>query len=84
MNDFEKACMNGTTRTILRTLHRGPASLHHIAGAVRDSQEPNAINAPIPSILSTLQWEGYIILDDTGWRLTSAGYQAIEREYCHA
>jgi hypothetical protein len=84
MNDFEKACMNGTTRTILRTLHRGPASLHHIAGAVRDSQEPNAFNAPIPSILATLQWEGFIILDDTGWRLTPAGYQAIERDYCHA
>jgi len=76
--------MNGTTKTILRRLHRGPASLYQIAGAVMDSQEPNVLNAPIPSLLSTLQWEGFVILDDTGWRLTSAGYQVIEKDYCHA
>lgn len=75
--------MNVTTRTILRTLHCGPASLHHIAGAVRDSQEKNAINAPIPSLLATLQWEGYVTLDNTGWRLTSEGYKAIEKDYCN-
>lgn len=76
--------MNSITRIILQTLHRGPASLHHIAGAVRDSNEKNAINAPIPSILSTLQWEGYIILGDTGWCLTMEGYKAIEKDYCNA
>lgn len=84
MNCFEQACMNGTTRTILRTLHRGPASLFRVAEAVRDSQLPNSLNAPIPSLLATLQWEGYVTLDDTGWRLTLAGYQAIERDYCYA
>jgi hypothetical protein len=83
MNHFETACMNGTIRTILRTLHRGPASLHHIAGAVRDSQEKNAINSPIPSLLATLQWEGYITLETTGWTLTREGYKAVEKDYCN-
>lgn len=75
--------MNSITRVILRTLHRGPASLHHIAGAVRDSSEQNAINAPIPSILSTLQWDGYISLEPKGWTLTREGYKAVEQDYCN-